>query len=276
MTNRKSGPETLFCKTTLITGAAGGIGKELAKIFAREGYDLILVDRTREELEQVRDILQGFNLNMRIFILEQDLTEHDAAGKVYEFTRTRSLQVSVLVNCAGFGTYGFVNEIDNSKELEMLQLHVMTLYRLNRLYLKEMLDHDDGRIINVSSISAFQPNPYFATYGASKSFILQFSRALNYELKEKKKNVRVLTVCPTAVKDTGFKLTAGMEYTRAFSSWMAVSAKDVARDTYKAMLAGKDVVIPGRGFGLLRSLVCRLPTSWLMRISCSQLKEVHR
>jgi short-subunit dehydrogenase len=263
-------------KTVLITGGAGGIGQELAKLFARDGYDLVLVDRVKEELKQVRDALQGIDLKMRILLLEQDLTETDAASKVHEFTCDHSLRIDVLVNCAGFGTYGFVNDIDEDRELDMLQLHVIALYRMTRLYLKEMVKRNDGRVINVSSMSAFQPNPYFATYGASKSFVLNFSRALNYELKEKGLNVRVLAVCPTAVRDTGFKAAAGMEHTKAFRSWMSVNAGVVAHDTYLALDCDRDIVIPGRGLGLLQRIACRLPVSWLMRISRSELRENSR
>jgi len=263
-------------RTALITGGAGGIGQELAKLFAHDSYDLVLVDKNEENLECAKNELHAVNPDIRIMLLEQDLTIPDAAKKVFEFTRKHSVQVNVLVNCAGFGTYGFVNDIDGDRELDMLQLHVINLYRMTRLYLKDMVERDEGQIINMSSISAFQPNPYFATYGASKSFVLQFSRALNYELKEKELNVKVLAVCPTAVKDTGFKSFAGMEHIRAFRSWMAVNASVVARDTYLAMECGKDVVIPGRGLGLLQRIACRLPVSLLMRISRSELKENSR
>ncbi|WMW23038.1 SDR family oxidoreductase [Methanolobus mangrovi] len=260
-------------RTALITGGAGGIGQELAKLFARDSYNLVLVDRNEEDLESAKNKLHAVNPDIRILLLEQDLTSQDAAKKVYEFTQKHDLQINVLVNCAGFGTYGFVNDIDDDRELDMLQLHVINLYRMTRLYLKDMVERNEGQIINMSSISAFQPNPYFATYGASKSFVLQFSRALNYELKEKGLNVKVLAVCPTAVKDTGFKAFAGMEHTRAFRSWMVVNASIVARDTYLAMECDRDLVIPGRGFGLLQRITSRLPVSLLMRISRSELKE---
>ncbi|SFM31350.1 hypothetical protein SAMN04488696_0902 [Methanolobus profundi] len=260
-------------KTVLITGGAGGIGQELAKLFARDGYDLVLVDRNKEELKKARDTLQGINLNMSVYLLAQDLTEPDAAEKVYSYTCEQCASIDVLVNCAGFGTYGPVNEKDEDKELDMLQLHVITLYRMTRLYLKDMVERNDGRIINLSSISAFQPNPYFATYGASKSFVLNFSRALNYELKEKGLDVRVMAVCPTAVKDTGFRTVAGMDHTKTFRSWMSVNAGVVARDTYRALECERDVVIPGRGLGLLHRIACRLPVSWLMRMSRSELRE---
>lgn len=261
-------------KTVLITGGAGGIGKELAGCFARDGYDIILVDRFLKELEKAKDSLSSVNPAIRIMLMEQDLSLPEAADRVYEFTRDQGVQVNVLVNCAGFGTYGFLHDIDRDRELDMLQLHVLTLYKLTRIYLKEMIGRNEGQIINFSSISAFQPNPFFATYGASKSFVLQFSRALNFELREKKLNVKVMAVCPTAVKGTGFQASAGMERTKTFDSWMAVTAETVACDTYGAMGSGRDVVIPGRGFGLLHCLIRRLPTKWLMRISRSQLKEI--
>ncbi len=261
-------------KSVLITGGAGGIARELAGIFASEGHDIILVDRDIRELENVRDSISTTNPDINIRLMQQDLCISKAADQVYEFTRKHGPQVDVLVNCAGFGTYGFVNDIDQDRELDMLQLHILTLYRLTRLYLKDMIERDEGQVINFSSISAFQPNPFFATYGASKSFVLQFSRALNFELREKRTNVKVLAVCPTAVKGTGFQSSAGMERTRTFNSWMAVTAGEVARDTYRAMQSGKDLVIPGRGFGLLHSLIRRLPAGLLMRISRSQLREV--
>ncbi|WP_406657644.1 SDR family NAD(P)-dependent oxidoreductase [Methanolobus sp. ZRKC2] len=260
-------------ETVLITGGAGGIGMELAKLFASDDYDIVLVDRDLKGLEDSKKALNSVFPEIGIKLVEQNLSLPDSADQVYEFTQANGLDISVLVNCAGFGTYGFVGDIDQEREIDMLQLHVLTLYRMTRLYLKDMIGCNKGQIVNISSISAFQPNPYFATYGASKSFVLNFSRALNFELKERQSNVKVLSVCPTAVKGTGFQVSAGMERARTFGSWMAVTAEVVARDTYTAIQRGKDVVIPGRGFGLLYSLICHLPTKWLMRISRSQLKE---
>lgn len=260
-------------RAVLITGGAGGIGRELAGLFALDSYDIVLVDMDLENLEYVKNELANLNPGINIMLIEQDLTIPEAAERVYEFTKKQGLHVSVLVNCAGFGTYGPVQDMDHGRELNMLQLHVLALYRLTRLYLNDMIGCNEGHIINMSSISAFQPNPFFATYGASKSFVLQFSRALSYELKEQELNVKVLAVCPTAVKDTGFKESAGMEGSRTFSSWMAVTARDVAIDTYRAMKDGRDVVIPGKGLGLLHCLISRLPAGWLMKMSRSQLKD---
>jgi short-subunit dehydrogenase len=261
-------------RTVLITGGSGGIGLELGKLFAADGYRLVLVAMPGEDLKHAGDILQAISPFTNIFLLEKDLSRPGAATEVYDFTLSHNLTVDVLVNCAGFGTYGHVNDIDIERELAMLQLHIGTLYHLTRLYLREMVERNNGQVINMSSISAFQPNPTFATYGASKSFILNFSRALNYELREQGSGVRVLAVCPTAVKGTGFQTAARMECSRAFSSWMATTPAIVARDTYRAMQHDKDVVIPGRGFGFGQALVSLLPASWQMRISRSQLREI--
>lgn len=260
-------------RTALITGGSSGIGLELAKLFANDDYQLVLVAKPLEELEKAKETLKAIKPELQILLMQQDLAQPGAAQEVYEFTRKHDLELNVLVNCAGFGTYGFVNEIDMKKEIDMLQLNVSTLYQLTRLYLSEMVERDEGKIINMSSISAFQPSPTFATYGATKSFILQFSRALNYELREQGSNVRVLAVCPTAVRETRFQSAACMEKSNTFNSWMATTADVVARDTYQAMHQGKDMAIPGRGLGLLHSIVNRLPTSWLMKFSRAQLKE---
>lgn len=260
-------------KTALITGGSSGIGFELAKQFASSGYDLLLVAKPEDELKDSRRILKGLYPDASIFIMAIDLSEEGAANDVHSFSSRVCSEVSVLVNCAGFGTYGFIENIDPDREHNMLKLNVLALYDLTRLYLKDMLKHDRGHIINISSIAAFQPNPYFSTYGASKSFILQFSRSLMYELQDHGSNVRVLAVCPTAVKRTGFQKAAGMEHTRSFSSWMATTPEVVARETYCAMQKNKEMIIPGRGLNFLQMIVGRLPVRWLERLSASQLKE---
>ncbi|MFP4655338.1 MAG: SDR family NAD(P)-dependent oxidoreductase [Methanohalobium sp.] len=260
-------------KTVLITGGSSGIGLELAKLFAYDGYQLVLIAKPLEELENAKKILHEINPKIHILLKTHDLTQLEAAQEIYEFTQNYGLKINVLVNCAGFGSYGFVNEIDMDKELSMLQLHVSTLYHLTRLYLRDMVEHDDGYIINMSSMTAFQPTPKMAVYGASKSFVLQFSRALNYELHELNSKVRVMAVCPTSVKDTKFQEEADMENTKTFNFWMTTTADVVACDTYRAMQQGHDMVVPGRGFGLLQTLISRLPTNWLMKISRIHLQE---
>lgn len=260
-------------RTVLITGGSSGIGLELAKIFAKHGYRLLLVAKPEDELFNARKILQMIDPSIRILLKPIDLSKPGSAQEVHSFSKENCLRIDTLINCAGFGTYGFINDINSQREHDMLHLHVLTLYDLTRLYLKDMLDRDEGHIINMASVSAFQPNPNFTTYGASKSFILQFSRSLNYELRERGSKVNVLTVCPTAVKGTGFQKAARMENTNTFSSWITTTPETVALDTYRAMQKKKDMIIPGRGFNLMHMIVARLPTKWLVKISRSQLRE---
>ncbi len=260
-------------RTVLITGGSSGIGLELAKLFAKDGYQLLLVAKPEEELVNARKIIQTINPNTRIFLKAIDLSKPGSAQEVYSFSKENCPGIDTLVNCAGFGTFGFINDINCQLEHDMLHLHVLTLYDLTRLYLKDMLELDEGYIINMASVSAFQPNPNFTTYGASKSFILQFSRGLNYELRERGSKVHVMAVCPTAVKGTGFQKVARMENTNTFSSWMATTPETVALDTYRAMQKKKDMIIPGRGFNFIHMIVSRLPTKWLMKFSRSQLRE---
>ena len=255
-------------KTVLITGGSSGIGLELARLFARDGYRLVLVSKPADELEQAKKNLEKEVPGAEIITRAQDLAVPGAAREVHAFTRELALSVDVLVNNAGFGTFGFINDIDEEKELSMIQLHVGTLYHLSRLYLREMVDRNHGRVINLSSVSAFQPNPMLATYGATKSFVLDWSRAVDYEMRERGLDVRVLAVCPPPVKATRFQQAAGMDRSNTFDTWMVQTADIVARDAYRAMQRGKEVVIPGRGMELLQKFVGRLPSSlkiWLSR-----------
>lgn len=261
-------------KTVLITGGSSGIGFELAKLFARDGYRLVLAAKPADELNAAREQLVALFPRVDVLIYAIDLTLPDAADAVYGWALQRTSHINVLVNCAGFGSYGHVWELDTHRELEMIQLNVLSLYQLNRLALRDMMEIDEGYIINFSSISAFQPNPLIATYGATKSFVLQFSMALNRELQQSGSNVRITVVCPTSTKNTGFQATAGMSATRTFSSWMTVTPDFVAREAYRAMQQRQTMIIPNRFFHLLHKLVKRLPTSWLMAIAQGELKPV--
>ncbi len=260
-------------KTALITGGSSGIGLELAGLFARDGYRLLLVSKPPEELKSAKTQLEQRFPGVDIHTLPIDLATPEAPPRVYDFARQLGHPVDVLVNNAGFGSYGFINEVSVEKELQMIQLHVSTLYHLTRLFLRDMIERDRGHIINLSSISALQPSPMLATYAATKSFVLQFSRAINYELKEHGSRVHVTAVCPMATAGTGFQAAAGMERTNTFETWMTTTPPVVARDTYAALKNKKDFVIPGRGFGLLQRFVRHLPDSIQIRIARKNLQR---
>jgi len=260
-------------KTALITGGSSGIGLELAGLFARDGYRLLLVSKPPEELAKAEAELKRQWPGAAIHTLAIDLATPEAPPLVYDFARALGRPIDVLINNAGFGTYGFIDEIAIDKELQMIQLHATALYHLTRLFLRDMVEQDRGHIINLSSVSALQPSPMLATYAATKSFVLQFSRAVNYELKERGSRVRVSAICPTATAGTGFQARAGMLQTNTFDTWMTTTPQVVARDTYAVLQNKRDFVIPGRGFGLLQRIIRHLPDSVRMRLARENLQR---
>jgi len=259
-------------KKALITGGSGGIGVELAKQFGQADYNLILVSKPLEELQAAQQTLKALFPNLEVHIFQKDLTETKAAEEVFERVQSQHGKVDVLVNNAGFGTYGFMNDIDLNREVNMIELNILAVYKLTRLFLTGMIERDEGKILNVSSISAFQPNPLLTTYGATKSFVMNFSRGLNYELKQKGSKVRVTTVCPTPVR-TGFQQGAKMENSKLFDSWMRVSAEQVAKDAFNALMREQEMIVPNKLFHFLNKISRRLPTSWIMKISAHELKN---
>lgn len=227
-------------KTALITGASFGIGLELARIFAREGYDLILVARTADKLRQLASELEKAN-GTRSLVLATDLTEPGAPAYILDQTSKAGIPVEVLVNNAGFGQYGLFAENDLEECLRQIQLNVTTLTHLTRLYLPEMLKRQNGRILNVASTAAFQPGPLMAVYFATKAYVLHLSEALSNELQGT--GVTVTCLCPGATATEFHKRAnaTGMNLLRMGS----MDARTVAEDGYRALMAGKPVVISG-------------------------------
>ena len=232
-------------KTALITGASFGIGMEFARIFAREGYNLVLVARSGDKLRLLASEVEKSH-GARSLILATDLTEPGAAAYVLEQTTRADIQVDVLVNNAGFGQYGLFVENDLEECLRQIQLNVTTLTHLTRLYLPAMMERAKGdgksrRILNVASTAAFQPGPLMAVCFATKAYVLHFSEALANELSGT--GVTVTCLCPGA--------TATEFHKRANASEMkllkfgSMDARTVAEDGYRALMAGKPVVISG-------------------------------
>ena len=227
-------------KTALITGASSGIGLELARIFAREGYNLVLVARNGDRLRQLASELEKAD-GARSLILATDLTDPGAAAYVLDQTTRAGLQLDVLVNNAGFGQYGLFAENDLEECLQQIQLNVTTLTHLTRLYLPGMIERKSGRILNVASTAAFQPGPLMAVYFATKAYVLHFSEALGNELDGS--GVTVTCLCPGATI-TEFHKRAKATGQRLLKLG-AMDARTVAEDGYRALIAGKPVVISG-------------------------------
>jgi hypothetical protein len=227
-------------KTALITGASFGIGMEFARIFAREGYNLVLVARTADRLRQLASELEKTH-STRSLILAVDLTEPGAPAYLLDQTTRADIQVDVLVNNAGFGQYGLFADSDLEECLRQIQLNVTTLTHLTRLYLPAMMERQSGGILNVASTAAFQPGPLMAVYFATKAYVLHFSEALANELRGS--GITVTCLCPGATA-TEFHKRANATGQR-FLKFGSMDARTVAEDGYRAMVAGKPVVISG-------------------------------
>jgi hypothetical protein len=227
-------------KTALITGASFGIGMEFARIFAREGYNLVLVARSADRLRQLAAELEKAH-GARSLILAADLSDPGAPAYVLDQTTRADIPIDMLVNNAGFGQYGYFAENDLEECLRQIQLNVTALTHLTRLYLPAMIERSSGRILNVASTAAFQPGPLMAVYFATKAYVLHFSEALANELHGT--GVTVSCLCPGATA-TEFHKRANATSMKLLK-FGSMDAAVVAEDGYRALMAGKPVVISG-------------------------------
>ena len=242
-------------KTALITGASSGLGYEFAKLFAKAGYNLILVARRTDRLETIQAELSQ-NTAISIKIITIDLAEPNAAQQLVQ--KIQSEAIHVLINNAGFGNFDSFVNIDLIQDYRLLQLNIIALTELTKLCLPNMLQQNEGKILNVASIAAFQPGPYMATYFASKAYVLSFSQALAHELKDS--GITVTCLCPGPT-ETEFHFHAKMESSTFFQANM-MSAKKVAEIGYHAMMKGQWVIIPGI-INKILIFATRLVPSWI-------------
>lgn len=222
-------------KTVLITGATSGIGYEFSKIFMENNYDVILVGRNLEKLMELEDFSK--KKYVRAYIYKFDLSLSENIDLLYKKIKTEVGKVDILINNAGIGFNGEFNEIDWQKQLDIINVNIISLTKLTKLILKDMIDQKDGKILNVASTGAYQPGPLISVYYASKAYVLSFSEALREEVKDK--GINVVTLCPGATK-TNFSKRAGKG-----DLDVAMSAKEVAECGYKALMNNKAICIPG-------------------------------
>lgn len=220
---------------TLITGASGGIGADLAEICAEAGQDLILVARSAERLEHMAASLRGC-FGVQAVAIPADLSVPDAAVRLHDETLARGLDVSRLINNAGFGDQGAFLKSDWQRQASMVQVNVTALMQMSYEYGAEMLERGFGRILNVASTAALCPGPYMATYYASKGFVLSFSQAMAKELAGTGVTVTALCPGPTA---TGFEDAAHLGGARMFKVLPVARPRSVARCGFRAMEAGR-------------------------------------
>jgi hypothetical protein len=228
-------------RTALVTGGSGGIGLELAKVLARNEFDIVLVARSRDTLEAAAGQLEGQH-DVTVHVFAADLRRPDAPEAIADFVSNENIPIEVLVNNAGFGLGGEFAETDVTRELEMIQVNIAALTHLTKLFLPQMIKRKSGRILNLASTAAFQPGPLQAVYYASKAYVLSFSEALAEELRDT--GVTVTALCPGPTR-TDFASTAGVGNSRLFTLFGVAEADDVAEYGFQAMMAGKRVAIPG-------------------------------
>jgi short-subunit dehydrogenase len=224
----------------LVTGASSGIGYELARILAREGHDLMLVARSGTKLAELSGRLRADH-GVTTKILPKDLADPAAPGGIAAKLSADGAQVDVLVNSAGFASYGLFAEADLANELRLIQVNVTALTALTGLLVPGMVERGRGRVLNVASTAAFQPGPLMAVYYATKAYVLSFSEALGNELEGTGVTVTALCPGPTA---SGFQARAEMEDSKLVLGGL-MPAAEVAETGYRAMMRGKAVEVPG-------------------------------
>lgn len=226
--------------TALITGASSGIGLELSKIFAGQGYDLVLVARNQERLNALAEEL-GKEYGVAIHTFRIDLADSNAPKNLFDLLNQQEIYISALVNNAGFGDAGFFADQSEDRQLDMIQVNITALTRLARLFLPGMIERGYGEILNVASTAAFQPGPNMAVYYASKAYVLSFTEALAEELSAMP--IKVSCLCPGPTR-TAFAAESGMESSPLFKL-AVMDAETVARAGFDGLKKSKVIIIPG-------------------------------
>lgn len=228
-------------KTALITGASSGIGQELAKLFAQDGYNLVLVARSDDKLDRLSEVFKTNYGTQKIEVIGKDLSKEDAAQDVYDQVKAKGITVDVLVNDAGVGLYGmFGTDTDWEREKAMIHLNVLTLTQMTKLFLYDMLARNEGKILNLASLLSIAPSPLMAVYAGTKAYVYNFTQSLINEVKDT--NVTITALLPNAT-DTDFFNKAGAENTKVTDELQ--DPVMVAKDGYDALMAGKNKIVPG-------------------------------
>ena len=221
----------------LITGTSSGIGRDMARYLYHLGYDLILVARDKERMEELKDELCYKDSKQEILIYSIDLSKKEECIKLYE--NTKNIEIDFLINNAGFGILGEFSKTDLEKEVNLINTNITAVHILTKLYLQDMIKRNKGHILNVASIAGMEPGPLMAAYYASKSYVIRLSRAINKELKKEKSNVKISILCPGPV-DTNFNNVANVVFKAP-----SMSSEKVAKYAIDKTLKGKLIIIPG-------------------------------
>lgn len=247
----------------LITGASSGIGKQFAKKFAAKGLDLILVARSEDKLNSVKEeILIESSVDIKVFPC--DLSLEDGPKKVHDYTSSNDLKVSCLINNAGFGSFGKFEDTDLARYQQMVNLNDKALVSMSYLYLEDFKKNGMGRIVNTASIASFMPGPYMSVYYASKAFVLSLSLALNEEFKDY--NIKVTAICP-APTNTDFWKVAKVEMNNFKAKHLSRNTDELVDGSMKAIEENKPFYVDGWLYKLAAFSTRLLPRNVLAHIA---------
>ena len=242
----------------LITGASSGIGRDMARELSKKGYDLVLVARDLDKLNEVKKELEA-----KIEIVCMDISNVDNCKKLYEQYK----DIDILINNAGFGDCGYFSKTNLEKEISMINTNIVAYHVLTKLYLQDMKQKNSGKILNVASIAGFMPGPLMATYYATKNYVVRLSEAIREELNKEKSKVQISILCPGPV-DTNFNKVADVEF-----ALKGLSSEYVAQYGIKKFLKGKFYIIPGWKIKLAK-IGCKIaPTNIVSKISYNMQKR---
>lgn len=242
----------------LITGASSGMGRDMAKILSQKGYDLILVARDEKKLEEVKK-----QLKTETKIVVMDVSKEENCKKIYEENK----DIDILINNAGFGDCGHFEETSLDKDIQMIHTNIIAYHILTKLYLKEMIKKDSGKILNVASIAGFMPGPLMTTYYSTKNYVVRFSESIREELRRKKSKVQISILCPGPV-DTNFNKVADVEF-----ALKGLSSEYVAKYAINKFFKGKFYIVPGWKIKLARIGAKLAPASFVAKISYNMQKR---
>lgn len=228
-------------KYALITGATSGIGHEIAKLFAKEKYNLVIVSRDLQSLERVSQELRS-EYSIEVTTIAKDLFKPESPFEVYQEVKSKSIHIDVLVNDAGQGQYGEFSETDINREIDIIQLNIVAYVVLTKLFLQDMLAQGEGKILNVSSIGAEMPGPLQSVYHATKAFVSSFTEAIRSENKDK--NITITALLP-GITDTDFFRKADQEEAKMVKEGSPADPAKVAKDGFEALMSGDDKIVSG-------------------------------
>ena len=252
----------------LITGSSSGIGRDMAIYLNQLGYDIIINARNEEKLIELKNELESKSKN-KVDIIVADLSNVNECKNLYMEVKKKYNNIDLLVNNAGFGLFGEFDETDLDRELSMIDTNIKALHILTKLFLKDMIKENKGRILNVASIAGFMPGPLMSTYYSTKGYVVRLSQAIKEELNMKKSNVKISVLCPGPVS-TNFNNVADVKFNSK-----SLSSVSVAKYAIDKTLKNKFIIVPGFTIKCVKFFSSIMPDS-VMAKACFKIQEKRR